>query len=131
MSDQAAAYPRLTAPTLHAPDARALANFYAGLTGGVVTFADDHWAVVTGPNGRIDVQTVATYTPPTWPGEEQPVRMHLDFHVTDLETAVEHASRCGATRAEYQPNDDHCIVMLDPVGYPFCLSTWDMGVPDR
>lgn len=125
MSDQTGAYPRLSSPTLNAPDSRALATFYAALTGGAVTYADDDWAVMNGPNGRIDVQTVADYTPPTWPGDAQPVRMHLDFYVADLEPGVAHAVQCGATLAQHQPNAAHCIVMIDPIGYPFCLSTWD------
>lgn len=120
-----AAFPRLSSPTLHAPVSGALAAFYAALTGGAVTFASDDWAVVNGPNARIDVQTVADYTPPTWPDGEQPVRMHLDFYVADLDAGVSHAMKCGATRAPHQSHAEHCIVMIDPVGYPFCLTTWD------
>lgn len=125
MSTQHVALPRLSSPTLHAPDSRALATFYADLTGGALTFADDSWAVVNGPNGRIDVQTVAGYSPPTWPDGDQPVRMHLDFYVDDLATGERHALGCGATRAQHQPNADHCIVMIDPAGHPFCLTMWD------
>lgn len=124
-SNHPTALPRLSSPTLHAPDTRALATFYAALTGGTVSFADEFWAVVSGPNARIDIQHVADFTPPTWPGGDQPVRMHLDFYVDDLDAGVSHAQACGATPAEQQPNAEHCIVMLDPVGHPFCLSTWD------
>lgn len=31
----------------------------------------------------------------------------------------------GATRCEFQPNAEHCIVYADPAGHPFCLSLWD------
>jgi hypothetical protein len=46
--------------------------------------------------------------------------MHLDFEVSDLETAVEHALELGAREAAYQPQDK-VRVLLDPVGHPFCL----------
>ena len=124
-SAHSTALPRLSTPTLHAPDSRALAGFYAALTGGSVTFASDEWSIVNGPNARIDVQRVDDFTPPTWPHGDQPLRMHLDFYVADLDAGVSHALACGATRADHQPNADHCIVMVDPVGYPFCLTTWD------
>jgi hypothetical protein len=41
---------RLSATTVNAPDALALATFYAELTGGV-TKGSEHWATVSGPNG--------------------------------------------------------------------------------
>ena len=43
-------------------------------------------------------------------------------------------ARAGATKFDFQPNDDHCTVFADPVGHPFCLSTWDLvpgSVPAR
>jgi hypothetical protein len=46
--------------------------------------------------------------------------MHLDFEVSDLETAVAHAVELGAQEAEYQPQDN-VRVLLDPAGHPFCL----------
>ena len=51
--------------------------------------------------------------------------MHLDFLVDDLPAAVAFASTCGAARFDFQPNADHCIVMRDPAGHPFCLTTWE------
>ena len=60
--------------------------------------------------------------PPAWPAVagDQQMMMHLDIEVDDLEAAGTHAVRCGATLAEYQPQDD-VRVYLDPAGHPFCL----------
>lgn len=113
---------RLSSVAVNCPNAGELAAFYATITGGRVTFADDTWATVDGPGGRIDFQTVADHTPPTWPG---PLRLHLDFIVVDLETAGARAVAAGATRFDVQPNAEHCLVFADPVGHPFCLTTWD------
>lgn len=113
---------RLSSVAVNCPNAAELAGFYATITGGRVTFADDTWATVAGPYGRIDFQTVADYTPPTWPG---PLRMHLDFSVDDLDAAAVRVVAAGATRFDVQPNADHCLVFADPVGHPFCLTTWD------
>lgn len=125
MTTVAPALPRLSSPTLHCPDAAALAPFYAALTGGEVSFTSAGWAVVDGPNGRLDFQSVTDFTAPTWPGGASPVRMHLDFFVAELEAGVAHATALGAERCAEQPNAEHCIVLRDPSGHPFCLTTWD------
>ena len=72
---------RLSSVAINCANAAELAAFYADITGGQVTFADPAWATVNGPGGRIDFQTVADYTPPTWPEPTSPVQMHLDFYV--------------------------------------------------
>ena len=113
---------KLEGTTLNAPDALALAQFYAELTGGVVN-GTSHWASVTGPNGSISFQQVEDFRPPQWPGDD--VRMHLDFLVDDLEATGARALAAGAKLLDYQPNSDHCYVYADPAGHPFCLSTWD------
>ncbi|MFY9494994.1 MAG: VOC family protein, partial [Limnochordia bacterium] len=69
-------------------------------------------------------QRVEEYVPPVWPWQEgeQQQMLHLDFEVDDLEKAVEHATKCGAKKAEVQYYDSS-TVMFDPAGHPFCLST--------
>lgn len=116
---------RLAGTTVDAPDALALARFYADLTGGVAR-GDEHWAGVVGPNGFIAFQQADDYRPPQWPGQDVPIQMHLDFLVDDLETTGARALAAGATLLDHQPNSDHCLVYADPAGHPFCLSTWDM-----
>ena len=114
----------LSSAALDCPDARDLAAFYADITGGRVIFENDAWATVDGPGGRIDFQTVPGYAPPAWPDPASSIQMHLDFQVEDLAATEAHVLAAGARKFEFQPNSDHCFVFADPVGHPFCLSTW-------
>ncbi|HEY9290002.1 MAG TPA: VOC family protein [Microlunatus sp.] len=115
---------RLSGTTVNAPDAIALARFYAEITGGMAT-GDAHWAIVTGPNAEIGFQQVEGFRPPDWPAGGIPMQMHLDFFVDDLAATEERVLAAGAMRFGFQPNSDHCFVYADPAGHPFCLSTWD------
>ena len=104
----------LSSVTVNCPDAAALADFYARITGGEVTFARGGWATMAGPGGRIDFQAVADYRPPQWPAD--PSLLHLDFLVDDLAAAAARVEAEGATRYDEQPNADHCLVFADPAG---------------
>jgi Glyoxalase-like domain len=115
---------RLSGVTVNAPDAIALARFYALITGGVAK-GNAHWATVTGPNADIAFQRVHDFRPPVWPDGAVPMQMHLDFVVDDLAATGARVLAAGATRFDFQPNSDHCFVYADPAGHPFCLSTWD------
>ena len=114
----------LTGVMLDAPDALALARFYADLTGGIAR-GDARWATVDGPHGYIAFQQADDYRAPTWPAPDVPMQMHLDFLVDDLDATGARAIAAGATLLGHQPNPDHCFVYADPAGHPFCLSTWD------
>jgi len=116
---------RLSSVALDCPDAGRLAGFYAEITGGEVTFANDDWATVNGPGGRIDFQTAPGYRPPSWPDPGSSLQMHLDFFVEDLAAADARVLAAGARKYREQPNADHCLVYADPAGHPFCLTTWD------
>ncbi|CAA9325472.1 MAG: hypothetical protein AVDCRST_MAG29-709 [uncultured Nocardioidaceae bacterium] len=109
---------------LEAPDARALAGFYAELLGWPITEEGQGWTVLAAPGGvaSLAFQTESQFVAPVWPtapGAQQ-MMMHLDLEVDDLSAAVEHAVELGATVAEFQPQE-HVRVLLDPVGHPFCL----------
>ncbi len=120
----------LNGTTVNAPDALALARFYAEVTGGTAT-GSAHCASVSGPNGLLGFQQVDDFRAPTWPGGDLPGHLHLDFLVDDLEATGARVLAAGATRLDHQPNSDHCIVYADPAGHPFCLSTWaDPQPPD-
>ncbi|HEU5043123.1 MAG TPA: VOC family protein [Nocardioidaceae bacterium] len=109
---------------LEAPDARSLAHFYSALLGWPIDKEDAQDATIAPEDGvaYLAFQTSAGYVAPTWPEREgaQQMQSHLDFEVSDLDAAVEHAVELGARLAEYQPQPD-VRVLLDPVGHPFCL----------
>ena len=109
---------------LEAPDARSLAEFYAGLLGWEIAGQGPDEAAITPPEGvaYIAFQTSVGYVPPVWPAAEgvQRITMHLDFEVADLPAAVAHALERGAQEADHQPQEN-VRVLLDPAGHPFCL----------
>lgn len=117
---------RLSGVTVNAPDAIVLARFYAEITGGAAK-GNSHWATVTGPHADIGFQQVEDFRPPVWPVGAVPMQLHLDFFVDDLPATEARVLAAGATRFDFQPNSDHCFVYADPVGHPFCLSTWDIA----
>jgi hypothetical protein len=106
---------------LDCPDAGRLAAFYAGITGGTITYADDGWAKLEAPGGRIDFQTSPGYVPPTWPDPASSMQAHLDFEVDDMEAAEARVLAAGATKFAHQPGKDQFRVYADPAGHPFCL----------
>ena len=105
---------------LECPDARKLAAFYAEITGGTITRADEEWATVKCPGGDIDFQTAPGYQPPAWPDPSSSMQMHLDFLVDDPDAAEAKVLAAGATKFGFQPGD-HFRVYADPAGHPFCL----------
>ena len=116
---------RLSSVTLNCRDAPALADFYADITGGRVSFSGGGWATVTTAGGRIDLQAVEGYERPRWPGPAGTSLLHLDFLVDDLAAAEQRVLRAGAVKLDFQPNAEHCLVFADPAGHPFCLTTVD------
>lgn len=109
---------------LEAPDARALARFYADLLGWEIAKSSSEYAAIGPSDGvaYLAFQTSPGCVPPVWPQSEgaQQMMMHLDFQVSDLEAAVGHALELGAQEAAYQPQTS-LRVLLDPAGHPFCL----------
>ncbi len=114
---------KLSGVTLDCPDARQLAAFYAAITGGTVTFANDAWATVEGPGGSMECQTVRGHQPPRRPDPTSSIQMHLDLYVDDRDATETRVLAAGATKYDFQPNNDHCSVFTDPAGHAFCLST--------
>ncbi len=115
---------RLTAVTLSSPDPPALARFYAALLGWKITTEEPGWVELPNPEGGIGLSfhIEERYVPPVWPAQpgEQQVMAHLEIQVDDLDAAAAHAQACGATLADFQPQED-VRVHLDPDGHPFCL----------
>jgi catechol-2,3-dioxygenase len=131
-------YPVLLHTAIDARDCRELAEFYRQLLGlhyrggeepptdGSPDDAD--WLVLLdgGGNRVVTVQEKKDTTAPTWPSEEVPMQMHMDFKVptvADLERHRERAERLGA-RLLYDRSRDEgepLYVLADPAGHPFCL----------
>ncbi|MER6530505.1 VOC family protein [Streptomyces sp. NPDC001508] len=114
---------QLAAVTLDAPDPKALAAFYCDVTGWQTLFASEDFAYIGTPDGssRIGFQRVESLKKPSWPGDDK--QMHLDFSVSDLGEAVERLTALGATKPEHQPGGEKWVVLIDPAGHPFCVTT--------
>jgi len=109
-------------------DIEALAEFYIRMLGWKKDYVEDgHWLSICSPSGgvRIGFQNNSDYIPPVWPEEsdKQQQMLHIDFAVhgkPELARAVRHAIACGAAKATEQYSDEW-VVMIDPVGHPFCF----------
>lgn len=99
-----------------------LAQFYASLLGVAVAYESEKFAAISLPNIWLSFQAVEDFRSPSWPDSDTPVQSHLDFSVTDLDLAQDHALSVGATKASVQPNPDGWRVLFDPSGHPFCLT---------
>lgn len=130
--------PTLLHTAIDARDCRRLAEFYRQLLGvryrpgdqpptaGAPDDAD--WLVLVDDEGRrvVAIQEKRHTTAPTWPSEEIPMQMHLDFRVASLEELRRHRARAeelGATLLYDRAADEGepLYVMADPAGHPFCL----------
>jgi catechol-2,3-dioxygenase len=130
--------PVLLHTAIDARDCRGLAEFYRELLGlryrphdepptdGSADEAD--WLVLVDAEGRrvMAIQEKLDTKPPTWPSEEVPMQMHLDFKVPtveDLERSRDRAVSLGATVLfdRSKDNGEPLYVLADPAGHPFCL----------
>jgi catechol 2,3-dioxygenase-like lactoylglutathione lyase family enzyme len=102
------------------PDPRALGAFYAELLD--MRIIREDWVVVAKDESSFPRLAFGDgpgeYRPPRWPDPEHPQQLHLDFQVSNLESAEEVALRLGAT--PLQDKGDYRSY-ADPVGHPFCL----------
>jgi len=114
----------LTTVNIGAPDPGALAGFYGKLLAWEIRAEEPDWVVLKNPDGgaTLSFQTETSYVRPVWPAGpgDQQMMLHLEIRVEDLDRAGAHATACGATLAEHQPQDD-VRVYFDPAGHPFCL----------
>jgi catechol 2,3-dioxygenase-like lactoylglutathione lyase family enzyme len=131
-------YPVLLHTAIDARDCRGLAEFYRELLGlhyregeepptdGSPDDAD--WLVLLDDEGNrvVTVQQKADTTAPTWPSEDVPMQMHMDFRVPSVEALERHRGRAeslGARLLYDRSADDGepLYVLADPAGHPFCL----------
>jgi len=115
---------QLAGTVLSTRDAGALAGFYQRLLGLPKRYEEEGWVILRADDSfqALSFHQDVEYTPPVWPSRpgQQLMMAHLDIATDDLAGAVAYAIECGATVAEYQPQED-VMVMLDPDGHPFCL----------
>jgi predicted enzyme related to lactoylglutathione lyase len=109
----------LFAVTIDAPDASALARFYADLMGMEVTYDGAEGALIAGDGKSVMFQQLSDYTPPRWPDPAHPQQAHLDLMVDDLDAGEARAVELGASRLQ---DATGFRVFADPAGHPFCLT---------
>jgi catechol 2,3-dioxygenase-like lactoylglutathione lyase family enzyme len=109
----------LFAVTIDAPDALALARFYADLTGMDIAYEGPEGALLSGAGRSLMFQQIGDYNPPRWPDPARPQQAHLDLIVDDLDTGEVRALELGATRLD--GGGKQFRVFADPAGHPFCL----------
>ena len=113
-----------------APDHRALARFYAALMDGEVVGDLSDWIAIRTPDGwRLGFQPAPDHVRPTWPSQQLPQQLHLDFQVPDPAEAARRAESLGAERVG--GDGVQLIVMTDPAGHPFCLCASEPADPIR
>jgi catechol 2,3-dioxygenase-like lactoylglutathione lyase family enzyme len=110
----------LYAVTIDAPDATALARFYADLLGMALTYEGPEGALIADDTKRVMFQQVNEYNPPQWPNPAHPQQAHLDIIVDDLDAGEAHALHLGASALEVGGKSFR--VFADPAGHPFCLT---------
>lgn len=130
-------YPRLLHTAIDARDCRGLAEFYRQLLGlhyrdgdePPAGGADDaDWLVLLNDAGEhvLAVQRKEDTTPPTWPSEDVPMQLHLDFAVSSVEELTRHRDRAVALGGRVihdrsADGEEPLYVLADPAGHPFCL----------
>lgn len=118
---------KLGSVSLDCAEPRVLADFWSGLLGGEIVWSSEDFVAVKLPSMWISTVRVDGYVPPTWPNGERAKQIHLDLSVDDLAEGVTQAIELGAVHADVQPAPDRYVVLLDPAGHPFCLTT---QIPD-
>src|SRR5690242_14187224 len=98
-------FPELMHTVIDAPDARGLAEFYRQLLGlryrGEGPSEDADWIVLLDDDGErvLAIQLKEDMKAATWPSEEVPMQLHMDFRVpsvAELERHRERAESLGA-----------------------------------
>ena len=110
----------LFAVTIDAPDAVALARFYAGLLGMEVTYEGPEGGLISGDGTSLMFQQVSDYHAPQWPDPAHPQQAHLDILVDDLDVVQGRAVELGA--AVVTGESPQFRTLVDPAGHPFDIT---------
>jgi hypothetical protein len=111
----------LAGVSLDCDDPESLARFYLHLLGGRLLWNNRSSAGIRIPSGlALIAQRVEPYVAPAWPGTSV---IHFDLAAdTDLTACQQRAEAAGARLASTQ-TDRRWLVLLDPAGHPFCITT--------
>lgn len=110
----------LFAVTIDAPDALALARFYAELLGMDLTYEGAEGALIAGYDRIVMFQQIDNYMQPQWPNPAHPQQVHLDLTVGDLDEAEAQTITLGASPLPGR-GEGNFRPFADPAGHPFCL----------
>ncbi|WP_030905277.1 VOC family protein [Streptomyces sp. NRRL F-5126] len=115
---------RYAAVTFDCPDPAELARFYGDALGLPVAYSSDDF-VLLGKEGSagLGFSRLADYRRPTWPDPSQEKQAHMELGVDDLVAARDRLLALGAVEPSAQPQPDRWLVLLDPAGHPFCITT--------
>ncbi|MEJ7741315.1 MAG: VOC family protein [Nocardioidaceae bacterium] len=77
-------------------------------------------------NRMLAFQEVSALARPTWPSDDVPKQMHLDFRVPTVDELERHRQRAeelGATLLlnRTEESGEPLYVLADPAGHPFCI----------
>lgn len=131
-------FPVLLHTAIDARDCRALAEFYRRLLDLRYRQGDEppadgspddaDWLVLLDAEGRrvLTVQEKKSTSRPTWPAEDVPMQLHMDFAVPTVEDLERHRARAEELGARVlfdrsQDGGEPLYVLADPAGHPFCL----------
>ncbi len=131
-------YPRLLHTVIDTTQVRALAEFYRQLLGLHYRPGDEppaagdpddaDWLVlVDGAEQRVlAFQEVASLEPTTWPLDDVPMQLHLDFTVADVDELQRQRERAESLGARLlldrtDEPDEPLYVFADLSGHPFCI----------
>jgi catechol 2,3-dioxygenase-like lactoylglutathione lyase family enzyme len=109
--------------TLDCADPQELGAFWSQVTGAEVAHSTEEFVGLKLPGMWLGAVRVPDYQPPKWPDGDVPAQLHFDIKVADLAAAEGGLLEAGARRAEHQPAPDRWLVLLDPAGHPFCITT--------
>lgn len=132
------AYPVVLHTAIDARDCRGLAEFYRELLGLHYRPGDEpptdgspddaDWLVLLDSQGArvLAIQRKLDTRAPTWPSEQVPMQMHLDFTMPSFEALEHHRQRAEGLGARLLHDrsanaDEPLYVLADPAGHPFCL----------
>jgi hypothetical protein len=114
---------RVWSVTLDCDDPTKVAEFWAAMLGGKISYSSDDFVGVELPGGMwIGAVRSSGHKPAEWPEGNTPQQFHFDVAVDDMDEAEQAARGLGAVKANHQSAPDRWRVLIDPAGHPFCVT---------